>query len=78
MPYNPLHLTPLGNFREAGGYTQQIKDGEVLSGGIVVDQVHGALILPGGSKVDGRTGAVISAEGDTIKTLRVVDKQPFN
>lgn len=58
-----------GTFSEAGGYVQEIKDGEVLSGGIIVDQKAGVLLLPNGYRVDGKTGDVRDASGYVVKSL---------
>jgi hypothetical protein len=56
-------------FQQRGGYLQDIRDGEVLMGGIVVDQTTGKLHLPGGNLVDGATGNVFKPNGELLKAL---------
>ena len=63
------NMVQVGDFREAGGYKQRIKHGEVLTGGAVIDQRAGLIRFPDGSRVDGPSGTYLSAHGDTITTL---------
>ena len=57
------------NFQQRGGYLQDIRDGEVLTGGIVVDQSAGKLYLPGGNLLDGASGNVYKPNGELLKAL---------
>jgi hypothetical protein len=57
------------DFQQRGGYLQSIRDGEVLTGGIVVDQLAGKLYLPGGNLLDGASGNVYKPNGELLKTL---------
>lgn len=56
-------------FQEKGGYLQSILNGEVLSGGIIVDQRQGRLTLPNGYYIEGPTGSIIDKEGKVVTTL---------
>jgi hypothetical protein len=56
-------------FRERGGTTQPLRDGEVIEAGVVVDQVNGRLILPTGAYIDGPTGDTFTSQGVLIKAL---------
>jgi hypothetical protein len=55
------------SFREMGGYKQRIVDGEVLTGGVIVDQASKTLILPDGNRVDGPTGNIFDKSGNLVK-----------
>ena len=62
-------LAGYGDFTERGGYQQKIRDGEVLSSGVVVDQKNSKLILSDGMILDGPTGKVIDKTGTVVKEL---------
>lgn len=57
-----------GTFSECGGYSQKIRDGEVLYGGAIVDQANGKIILPDGKVIEGATGNVKQG-AEVVKTL---------
>lgn len=56
-----------GSFKEMGGYEQRIRDGEVLPGGVIIDQENKRILLPSGLYVDGPTGDIKNAQGEVVK-----------
>lgn len=69
MSDHVIAFIPNNSFREAGGYIQRIKDGEVLSGGQVVNQTGKTIMIGGGLFIDGPTGNVINQSGQVVKAL---------
>ncbi len=64
--YTTTTLSP-GTFSEAGGYVQEVRSGEVLAGGIIVDQKAKKLILPNGNFVDGPSGNILDKNNKIIQ-----------
>jgi hypothetical protein len=64
-----LQLANYGDFREAGGYKQTIRDGEVLMGGAIVDQAAHKILLPNGTAVDGPSGNIVNTAGQVLKAF---------
>lgn len=63
-----------GSYSEAGGYQQNIHDGEVLAGGAIVDQTNGRILLDGDRYIDGRTGNTYDGSGKIIKEFKHADE----
>ncbi len=68
-------LINTNEFKERGGLVQDVHDGEILSGGVIVDQLRKRLILPSGYLVDGPTGNIMNKSGEVIKKFQE-DKHP--
>lgn len=69
--YTTTFLEP-GTFGQAGGYQQEIADGEVLYGGATVLQAEGRIVLPNGNYIEGKTGHIYSPSGTLVKKLTPV------
>lgn len=72
--FNGLFKT--NSFEERGGFVQDIRDGEMLYGGVIVDQKNGKLLLNGGGTMDGPTGNVFDQHGNLIKRFREEEVVP--
>jgi hypothetical protein len=57
-------------FSERGGFVQDVHDGEVLYGGVLVDQLRRRLILPNSLFMDGPTGNILDGQGRIVKRFR--------
>ncbi len=64
--YTTTSLAP-GTFSQAGGYEQEIHDGEVLYGGAIVDQAAGKILFADGKYIEGKTGNIYAESGKLIK-----------
>ncbi len=60
-------------YNERGGLVQEVNDGEVLYGGVIVDQLNKRLILPNALFMDGPSGNISDQQGRIIKRFREKD-----
>ena len=63
-------LFTTNSFEERGGFVQEVHDGEVLYGGVIVDQLNRRLILPNALFMDGPTGNIMNGQGQIVKRFQ--------